>query len=177
MSTSGNERGTASPPGSRHWPDGEGRDVQLRPSDIRPAAGYTEVSLRDGPIPDAQELVRYSYAHPDAPEIILTEFASQGAHRRLMERRELCLGRMAMEAAVRSERMGVACALGAALVGFGCATYLVTAGHGAEGTIIFGVDVAGLVFAFIRGRRGTHSWSHRHQAFIPRSPPADPVST
>jgi hypothetical protein len=177
MSTPGKKRRAGPPPVIRHQPNKEGRDVQSRPSDIGlGGASYAEIQLRDGPIPDAQELVRYGYAHPDAPEIILTEFTQQGAHRRLMERREICLERMAMQAAVRSERMGVACALGAALVGFGCATYLVSTGHGMEGTVIFGVDVAGLVYAFIRGRTRAYPRGQRQHAFAPRSPSADPLS-
>lgn len=178
MTTPGNKRRSGAPPVTRHQPNKEGRDVQSRPSAIGlGAAQYAEIQLRDGPIPDAQELARYGYAHPDAPAIILTEFTQQGAHRRLMERREICLERMAMEAAARSERMGVACALGTALVGFGCATYLVSTGHGVEGTVIFGVDVAGLVYAFIRGRTRAYPRGQRPQAFALRSPSVDPLST
>lgn len=140
----------------RHPQDKEGRDDESRPSRVPHVpvemAHITALELRDGPIPDARELVRYGYAHPDAPGIILTEFANQGAHRRLMERREAMLEKRALEAAVRSERMGVACALVIALVGFGCATYLVATGHGVEGTVIFGLDVCALVSAFILGR-------------------------
>jgi hypothetical protein len=51
-----------------------------------------------------------------------------------------------------SERLGVICALTIALVGFGCATFLVATGHGVEGTVIFGLDVGALVSAFILGR-------------------------
>jgi hypothetical protein len=147
----------------RHPQDQVGRDDESRPS-LVPAlalepAHVAAVELREGPIPDARELVRYGYAHPDAPRIILEEFATQGAHRRLMERRAASLDRMAMDAAVRSERLGVACGLFIALVGFGCATYLVAIGHGVEGTVIFGLDVCALVSAFILGRsrpqRGT----------------------
>lgn len=131
----------------------EGRGGESRPSPVAVGvAKYTEYQLREGPIPDAQELVRYSYAHPDAPEIILGEFKVQGEHRRRMERRATSLERRAMEAAIQSERLGVACALLIALVGFGCGTYLVTAGHGVEGTVIFGLDVGALVSAFILGR-------------------------
>ncbi len=108
--------------------------------------------LRDGPIPGARELVRYSYAHPDAPQIILTEFTAQGAHRRLMERRGICLERIALEAAVQSEKRGVACAMAISLVGFACATFLVATGHDVAGTVMFGLDVVALVSAFIVGR-------------------------
>jgi len=108
--------------------------------------------LRKGPIPDAEELVRYGDAHSDAPEIILAEFRLQAAHRRSLEHRELSLERRALEASIVSERLGVACALAIALVGFGCATFLVTTGHGVEGTVIFGLDVGALVSAFILGR-------------------------
>ena len=44
------------------------------------------------------------------------------------------------------------CALLIALVGFGCATFLVATGHGVEGTVMFGLDVVALVSAFILGR-------------------------
>ncbi|HEX6040875.1 hypothetical protein [Longimicrobium sp.] len=157
------KRHRAGPTVHRHPREHEGRDDESRPSFV-PAipiemAHVAALELRDGPIPDARELVRYGYAHPDAPKMILDEFATQGAHRRLMERRSASLERMAMDAAVRSERLGVACALLIALVGFGCATYLVATGHGVEGTVIFGLDVCALVSAFILGRsrppRGT----------------------
>lgn len=140
----------------RHREHDEGRDDESRPSAVPPVpvelTHIAAVELRDGPIPDARELAAYGHAHPHAPEIILAEFTSQGAHRRLMERREASLEKRAMEAAVQSERLGVACALLIALVGFGCATYLVAAGHGVEGTVIFGLDVCALVSAFILGR-------------------------
>lgn len=107
---------------------------------------------REGPIPDAAEMVRYGEAHPEAPVIILEEFKSQGAHRRMVEQRVLSLDRKALEAAIFSERLGVICALIISLVGFGCATFLVAGGHGVEGTVIFGLDVGALVSAFILGR-------------------------
>jgi uncharacterized membrane protein len=131
----------------------EGREeVESRPSASLGIARVTEFELRKGPIPDADELLRYGRAHPAAPEIILAEFASQGAHRRRLERREQHLDRKALEAAITSERIGVVCALLIALVGFACATFLVAAGHGVEGTVIFGLDVGALVSAFILGR-------------------------
>jgi hypothetical protein len=149
----------------RHEDSDEGRDAESRPSSLPLEMGrITQIEVRDGPIPDAQELVRYGYAHPDAPEIILKEFASQGAHRRLMERRESRLEKEALEAAVQSERIGVACALFIALVGFGCATYLVAIGHGVEGTVIFGLDVGALVSAFILGRSRMEHLGQRHPA-------------
>lgn len=108
--------------------------------------------MRQGPIPDAEELARYGQAHPEAPQIILSEFRNQAAHRRMLERRAQVLERKAVHAAITSERMGVVSALVIALVGFGCATYLVATGHGVEGTVIFGLDVCALVSAFILGR-------------------------
>jgi uncharacterized membrane protein len=131
----------------------EGRGKELRPSVLD--AGVTHIEqfeMRRGPIPDADELVRYSQAHPEAPGIILAEFRNQGAHRRMLERRAQGLERKGMDAAIRSERIGVVSALVIALVGFGCATYLVATGHGVEGTVIFGLDVGALVSAFILGR-------------------------
>lgn len=155
MSGTGKRR-RAGPTVGRHPQEQEGRDDESRPSVVPglppELAHVAALKLRDGPIPDARELARYGYAHPDAPKIILDEFAIQGAHRRLMERRSVSLERMAMDAAVRSERLGVACALLIALVGFGCATYLVAIGHGVAGTVIFGLDVCALVSAFILGR-------------------------
>jgi uncharacterized membrane protein len=61
-------------------------------------------------------------------------------------------GRRQLEAGILSERIGVVCALLIALVGFGCATFLVATGHGVEGTVMFGLDVVALVSAFILGR-------------------------
>jgi hypothetical protein len=129
----------------------EGRGAESRPSAVT-VTKYHEFELRKGPIPDADELLRYGQAHAGAPEIILDEFRTQGAHRRMMERRATSLERRAMDAAIGSERLGVACALLIALVGFGCGTYLVSIGHGLEGTVIFGLDVCALVSAFILGR-------------------------
>ncbi len=130
-----------------------GREVESHSLPFPLEMGHiTQIEMRGSPIPDAQELARYSCAHPDAPEIILREFASQGAHRRLLERRESRLERVALHASVQSERMGVTCALFISLVGFGCGTYLVLAGHGVEGTVIFGLDVCALVTTFVLGR-------------------------
>ncbi|HST61797.1 MAG TPA: hypothetical protein VLK84_24065 [Longimicrobium sp.] len=131
----------------------EGRGSQPRPS-AREArlTRIEQFELRRGPIPDAEELARYRQAHPDAPDIILTEFRNQGAHRRMLEKAEQDREHKNVDAAIASERIGVAAALLIALVGFACATYLVATGHGAEGTIIFGLDVGALVSAFILGR-------------------------
>jgi hypothetical protein len=129
----------------------EGRGAESRPSAVA-VTEFHEFELREGPIPDAEELILYGQAHADAPKIILDEFRTQGAHRRRMERRATCLERRAMEASIDSERLGVVCALVIALVGFGCGTYLVASGHGVEGTVIFGLDVGALVSAFLLGR-------------------------
>lgn len=131
----------------------EGRGGEPRPS-ARDAwlTRIEQFELRRGPIPDADELVRYGHAHPDAPDIILTEFRNQGAHRRMMETAVLDREHKNLDAAIMSERIGVASALLIALVGFGCAAYRVATGHGVEGTVIFGLDVCALVSAFILGR-------------------------
>ena len=131
----------------------EGREVvDSRPSASLGITRVTEFELRKGPIPDADELARYGRAHPDAPGVILNEFETQAAHRRRLERRAQLLDRTALEASIMSERIGVVCALLIALVGFGCATFLVASGYGVEGTVIFGLDVGALVSAFILGR-------------------------
>ncbi len=143
---------------ARHSVPWEEQHLEGRGSEPRPSAreaGVTRIEqfeLRRGPIPDADELVRYRQAHPDAPDIILTEFRNQGVHRRMLEKAEQDREHKNIDAAIASERIGVAAALLIALVGFGCATYLVATGHGAEGTIIFGLDVGALVSAFILGR-------------------------
>ena len=133
----------------------EGRELESRPSASHVITQITEFELRKGPIPDAEELARYRLAHPGAPGIILDEFRQQSAHRRTMERRAQLLDRRALEASILSERSGMACALVISLVGFGCATFLVGAGHGVEGSVIFGLDVGALVSAFILGRTRT----------------------
>lgn len=69
-----------------------------------------------------------------------------------MERRALGLDKRALNAAILSERMGVLCALAVAPAGFGVSTYLVTIGHAVPGMVMFGLDVAALVSAFILGR-------------------------
>jgi uncharacterized membrane protein len=134
-----------------------GRGEQPRPVSVSASldaelAHVPSFELRHGPIPDADELVRYGEAHPDAPGVILAEFQAQAAHRRRMEQRGQDMDRSELEAAIASERFGLACALLIALVGFGCGTYLIATGHGVEGTIIFGLDVVALVSAFILGR-------------------------
>jgi hypothetical protein len=130
---------------------GEGRGGEPRPSSV-PATRVHAFELREGPIPDAAELARYGHAHPGAPEIILGEFRVQGEHRRLLERRASSLEREAMRAAIRSEWLGVASALFIALVGFACGTFLVAAGHGVEGTVVFVLDIGALVSTFLLGR-------------------------
>lgn len=129
----------------------EGRGGTSRPSSY-PVVRETSFELRHGPIPDAAELARYSYAHPEAPAIILAEFKDQASHRRAMEVRAANLERRSLNASITSERLGVACGLLIALVGFGCATYLVATGHEIAGTVMFGLDVGALVSAFILGR-------------------------
>lgn len=152
-------RGTADGPPSagerEHKRTGRGEQPRPVSNPASPGAELAHVpsfELRHGPIPDAGELVRYGEAHPDAPAIILAEFQAQAAHRRRMEQRGQVMDQRELEAAIASERFGLACALLIALVGFGCGTYLIAIGHGVEGTIIFGLDVVALVSAFILGR-------------------------
>lgn len=156
MGSDRKQRGRGSPrlPDSRTQEIFEGREIQSRPSTTQGLTQITAASfeLRKGPIPDAEEMVRYGQAHPQAPAIILEEFKRQAAHRRVIERRAQSLGRKSLEAAIFSERLGVFSALLIALVGFGCATFLVASGHGIAGTVIFGLDVGALVSAFILGR-------------------------
>ena len=47
-------------------------------------ARYTQTAfeMRRGPSPDADELVRYAQAHPEAPAIIMEEFRRQSEHMR-----------------------------------------------------------------------------------------------
>lgn len=150
-------RGGAGPLPAGREHERTGRGEQPRPVSYAASAG-TEVApvpsleIRKGPIPDAAELVRYGRAHPDAPAIILAEFQAQGMHRRILEQRGQAMEQRELDAAIASERLGLACALVIALVGFGCGTYLIASGHGVEGTIIFGLDVVALVSAFILGR-------------------------
>lgn len=145
------------PPAKDPGDDETGRGEEPRPVSVAARAEIERkqipsFELRKGPIPDAEELVRYAEAHPDAPAIILAEFQAQAAHRRRMELHGQAIEQKELDAAIVSERLGVACALLIALVGFGCGTYLVATGHGVEGTIIFGLDVVALVSAFILGR-------------------------
>jgi uncharacterized membrane protein len=133
----------------------EGREIESRPSPVHEYAITRELyaEQRVGPIPDAEEMIRYKAAHPEAPVIILDEFKTEAAHRRTMERRALGLDRRAIEAAIFSERLGVLCALAVALAGFGFSTYLITIGHAIPGMVMFGLDVAAMVSAFILGRQ------------------------
>jgi uncharacterized membrane protein len=113
--------------------------------------------MRRGPIPDAEELIRYKEAHPEAPSIIFEQFRLAGEARRERERREMDLQEKDLNALIASERLGTFCALIIALVGFGCATFLVAGGHEVAGTVIFGLDVGALVTAFIAGRSNSHA--------------------
>lgn len=132
----------------------EGREIDSRPSPVREFTITRELyaEQRAGPIPDAPEMIRYKEAHPEAPVIIFDEFKTEAAHRRTMEQRALGLDERAIEAAIFSERLGVLCALAVALVGFGISTYLVAIGHAVPGMVMFGLDVAAMVSAFILGR-------------------------
>jgi uncharacterized membrane protein len=129
----------------------KGREPESRPSPLS-VTEFTEFELRKGPIPDATELARYAEAHPGAPGVILSEFRNQATHRREMERKALALDRRALEGSIQSERLGIFCALAIALVGFGCATFLIATDHGIAGTVVFGLDVTALASAFILGR-------------------------
>lgn len=134
----------------------EGREIEARPSPVREFTVTRELfAERTGPIPDAAEMIRYKEAHPEAPIIILDEFKNEAAHRRTMERRAMGLDRRALDAAIFSERLGVLCALAVSLVGFCFSTYLIAIGHAIPGTVMFGLDVAAMVSAFILGRPRT----------------------
>lgn len=132
--------------------DDEGHGSEPGPS-MLPAemTRIEQIELRRGPIPDAEELFRRAGVpgctgdHPDGVPEPGGPPADDGKGRAGSRTQEQRCGHRK-----RAHRVGAALLI--ALVGFGCATYLVAAGHGVEEIVIFGLDVGALVSEFILGR-------------------------
>ncbi len=97
-------------------------------------------------LPTAQELAGYRVAARHAPQMILDDFAAEGAHRRSVEL-EIVRGENA-----RANR-GQVFALVVLLAGLGLSGWLVKEGHDLAGTTVAGGNLLGMAALFLRASR------------------------
>lgn len=97
-----------------------------------------------GPLPPPDILVQYNNAVPDAAERIIVMAERQASHRMALEDR-------VATADIRRSNAGLTAGFVVALAGLGTAFFLVDRGHEIPGMTIGGIDLAGLVTAFVYG--------------------------
>ena len=122
--------------------------IKRTPDEKFKAVVQTVISQQifSGPIPPPEVLAGYASAGPDIAERIVKMAESQQRHMQEMEKK-------AIEASIGTEKRGQYCALIAALVTILGAVYLMGNEKGIYGLSLIISAVAGLVYAFITGKK------------------------
>lgn len=118
-----------------------------------------------GPLPDPQTLQEYEQALPGAAERIMALAERQTAHRMQAETYDAAhrsrLESQIVDAAIRSETWGRACAFTIALAFLGVSGWLINGGHDWAGGALGGIDIVGLVYVFVVGKKPRHRDEHK----------------
>lgn len=115
-----------------------------RTNDKSLITGYRSESFA-GPIPHPDHLERYKEIYPQAPEIVFRMAEQQSQHRQAMEKKML-------KSDLRRSWSGVLAGFVIAIVGLAVAGWTSVKGQPVAGTVIGTVDLAGLVYVFVRGQ-------------------------
>ena len=97
-----------------------------------------------GPLPPPDILIQYNEAAPDAAERIIAMAERQASHRMTLEDR-------VTTADIRRSNWGLAAGFAVALAGLGASAFLIDRGHYVPGMTLGGIDLVGLVTAFVYG--------------------------
>ncbi len=114
-------------------------------------------SSHSGPIPSPGDLERYEAILAGAANRILKMAENAQANRHERDRQELEIERLAIAEDSKRSYLGVAAASIISLVCIGGGIYLITRGHGWEGTVLIGIDLAGLVSIFVYGTKSRNA--------------------
>lgn len=102
--------------------------------------------LRSGPLPDAEELMRYRDVIPDMPEVLLESYVKQGEHRRSLEA-------MTVRHGIIQGYAGLLIGGAIGIVGAWGSTQAMIAGHQLGGAAGLFTALAALVSVFVVGKR------------------------
>ncbi len=97
-----------------------------------------------GPLPSADQLIKYKDAQADAPERIIKMAEIQAAHRQTIEKRVIRGDNL-------RSTMGLVLAFVIVMTAIYSSWNLITAGHDVAGASVFGATVASVVTSFIYG--------------------------
>jgi len=111
------------------------------------------LSIHSGPIPLPETLGKYEAIIPGAAERILSMAEQAAEHRRDMEREQLAAAITESKREFNEARIGQACAFVLALAFLAAGTWLANGGHEWSGSLLGASGIAGIVAAFIQGRK------------------------
>lgn len=99
-----------------------------------------------GPLPSAEQLIKYKEAQPDAPERILKMAENQAEHRQKIESGVVTWDN------VRAT-LGLVFAFVIVIAAIYASWNLIVAGHEVSGAAMFGTTLASVVWSFIHGTK------------------------
>lgn len=125
---------------------GNGQAPPTAPGQLQLPLGFSRVEMEyHGPLPPAQELMRYEQVHPGLAERIVGMAEREQAHRHRLEQAEV-------EEPFRLGRRGQVCATLVVALVLGFCGYLAAIDHAVVAGFIAALDVLGLVIVFITGQ-------------------------
>jgi uncharacterized membrane protein len=120
--------------------------AKLRPALFRASIQFSQSVVRQGPIPDPEDLARYNVIIPDGANRIMKMAEDQAKHR-------IAIESTVIDSQQVQGKRGQLFGLAIAVIGIGAGAYLTMNGHDAVGAVIGGTTVVSLAIAFITGRR------------------------
>lgn len=118
-------------------------------------ASQHTLTMYQGPLPPPQDLDRYNQIQPGFAERLLAMAESEAVHRRDLERKQVDAQGTDLVAYHREVRSGQVCATIIALSALAAGAYAATHGGQIAGALIGGGGLAGLVTAFVVGRKSS----------------------
>lgn len=138
-----------------------------KPTGARTSIASLSMSLRSGPLPDADELERYQNVNPKFADAIVDSFVEQGKHRRSIEKSRQEVDAYKTRATVWNERLSMGCAAFFVSAVLGVSGYLAMHDHEATAMVLGGLDIASVAGVFVykhAKRRDSASKKHDRDA-------------
>ena len=102
-----------------------------------------------GPLPHPQILAEYDKVVPGLAKQLAEALATEGAHRRELETKEVQLTEATVLGDLNNQRLGIKLGFSLCLLGLVAATALALAGRETTAVVIAGIEFSGLATAFI----------------------------
>ena len=107
---------------------------------------HAEQTIRSGPIPAPEELIRYNTACPDAADRIIKMAELQAEHRQDIEK-------TVINAQCRNSLAGIIASVLVSIAVIFCGTYCIVQGYNITGGVLIGGDLATLTGIYLHGTK------------------------